>query len=316
MSILYSTENITGKQRFEYWTEVVCRHCLRASSRSVESGDFVASMRFHKSHSLSLSTLNAPAHSWTRGTQDLRCGPDEDFWLGLVEQGQGGFEQNGRQAVLPAGSMVLYDSAREFNFELDSRALHIVRIPRPLLARRLPQVGKFTAITLDASRPGMVPLREMLMQASADPLIHAHDDMSTRYFDMMLDLLVFSLELTDHNGPSSRHDGLYERVMQYIRHHLQDEGLSLETIAKAHYVSPRTVIRAFAARQKTPMAVVWQERLLASRHALLDKRTHSVSQVAMDLGFKDFSHFSRAFRRAFGYAPSTLLKAETLPVAS
>lgn len=308
MSITYSTESITDRQRFEYWTEVVCRHCLRASNRPVTGGDFMASMQFRETRSLSLSTLSAPAHRWQRTAQDLRRGPDEDFWLGLVQQGQARLEQDGRQAVLPAGSMVLYASEREFDFEIDSRALHLVRIPRQLLVRRLPRVDKFTAVALDAGRPGMAPLREMLLQASADPLIHAHDDVAVRYFDMMLDLLVFSLDVADHEGAGSRQDGLYDKVMQYIRDHLQDEGLSLEMIAKAHYVSPRTVIRAFAARQKTPMAVVWQERLLASRHALLEKRIHSVSQVAMEFGFKDFSHFSRAFRRAFGHSPSTLLK--------
>lgn len=310
MSIVYSTENIPDRQRFEYWTEVVCRHCLQASNRPITEKGFVASMQFRSIKSLSLSTLNAPAHHWKRGAQDLRSGPNDDLWLGLVQQGQAWFEQSGRQAVLPAGSMVLYDSAKEFNFEIDSQALHILRIPRQLLIRRFPNVEKFTAITLDANQPGMVPLREMLLQASSNDMILTHDDVAIRYFDMMLDMLVFSLEVADNTNVGDRYDNLYEKIMRYIRAHLQDDDLSLEMIAKAHYVSPRTVIRAFSTRQKTPMSMVWQERLLACRHALQDKRARSVSQVAIEFGFKDLSHFSRAFRQAFGYAPSALLKQE------
>lgn len=208
--------------------------------------------------------------------------------------------------------MVLYDSAKEFNFEIDSRALHILRIPRQLLVRRIPNIEKFTAITLDANWPGMMPLREMLLQASSNSMLLTQDDVAIKYFDMMLDMLVFSLEVADNDNTGDRYDKLYEKIMRYIRTHLQDEDLSLEMIAKAHYVSPRTVIRAFSAREKTPMAMVWQERLLACRHALQDKRARSVSQVAMEFGFKDLSHFSRAFRQAFGYAPSSLLKQETV----
>ncbi|OSM96523.1 MULTISPECIES: helix-turn-helix domain-containing protein [Lonsdalea] len=310
MSIVYSTENMADKQRFEYWTEVVCRHCLKATNRPLSESGFVASMQFRAIKSLSLATLNAPAHHWKRGAQDLRSGPNDDLWLGLVQQGQAWFEQSGRQAVLPAGSMVLYDSAKEFTFNIDSQALHILRIPRQLLMRRIPNVEKFTAISLDASRPGMTPLREMLLQASSNSLLMTHDDMAIRYFDMMLDMLVFSLQVADNENAGDRYDNLYEKIVQYIRDHLQDDALSLDMIAKAHYVSPRTVVRAFSARQKTPMALVWQERLLACRHALQDKRARSVSQVAMEYGFKDLSHFSRAFRQAFGYAPSSLLKQE------
>ena len=37
-------------------------------------------------------------------------------------------------------------------------------------------------------------------------------------------------------------------------------------------------------------------------------QVRSVSQAALDYGFSDFSHFSQAFRKAFGVAPNTLLR--------
>ncbi|HFP9258394.1 TPA: helix-turn-helix domain-containing protein, partial [Klebsiella michiganensis] len=60
----------------------------------------------------------------------------------------------------------------------------------------------------------------------------------------------------------------------------------------------------------TPMAVIWQERLRASREALERGRVSSVSQAALDFGFSDFSHFSHAFRKAFGISPRSLLPKE------
>jgi AraC-like DNA-binding protein len=53
--------------------------------------------------------------------------------------------------------------------------------------------------------------------------------------------------------------------------------------------------------------VIWQERLQASREAIERGRVSSVSQAALDFGFSDFSHFSHAFRKAFGISPRSLL---------
>ncbi|HBM3200928.1 TPA: helix-turn-helix transcriptional regulator, partial [Klebsiella michiganensis] len=103
---------------------------------------------------------------------------------------------------------------------------------------------------------------------------------------------------------------LYARMMIYIRRQLVDPDLNIESLARAHHVSIRTVTRAFARHKKTPMAVIWQERLRASREALERGRVSSVSQAALDFGFSDFSHFSHAFRKAFGISPRSLLPKE------
>lgn len=90
----------------------------------------------------------------------------------------------------------------------------------------------------------------------------------------------------------------------------EDMLISYETseIARAHRVSTRSVTRAFARFQLSPMKVVWQERLIASRIALEQRRVRSVSEVAMEFGFADFSHFSKAFRREFGITPRMVFK--------
>lgn len=117
---------------------------------------------------------------------------------------------------------------------------------------------------------------------------------------------MLSLELQDLDNVSAERD-LYARMMIYIRRQLVDPDLSIESLARAHHVSIRTVTRAFARHKKTPMAVIWQERLRASREALERGRVSSVSQAALDFGFSDFSHFSHAFRKAFGISPRSLL---------
>ena len=181
----------------------------------------------------------------------------------------------------------------------------------PATSRELFGVGRisfadYTAMVLDERRPGVVPLREMLRQAASTPASLQDENISNRYSSALLDLLVISLELQDLKTTHAELD-LYGRIMKYIQLHLTEPDLSIEVIAQAHNVSTRTVTRAFARYQKTPVAEIWKERLNASREAIERGQVRSVSQAALDFGFSDFSHFSHAFRKAFGVAPNTLL---------
>lgn len=92
-----------------------------------------------------------------------------------------------------------------------------------------------------------------------------------------------------------------------MRKNYYDHELSVAKIAKIHHVSPRTVSRVFATHGITPMSLVWQERLLASYKVLISGNAKNVTQVAIEHGFKNLSHFSFAFRKKFGLSPAVLL---------
>lgn len=147
----------------------------------------------------------------------------------------------------------------------------------------------------------------MLRQAAGMPSGFHNTGITSRYSSTLLDLLVVSVELQDLKQTHDELD-LYGRIMNYIHQCLTEVDLSLERIAQAHHVSTRTVMRAFARHQKAPVAEIWKARLLASRDAIERGQARSISQAALDFGFSDFSHFSRAFRKAFGIAPHTLLR--------
>lgn len=308
-SIQYSTTTVVNPvRRFEYWKEVVCRHCIPAASKPLVDSEFDGQLEVREMGPLDICSLSAPLHHWERTPQHLRTGPDDDLWLGFMQHGYGQIEQGGRQAVLAADSLVLYDASQTFRFSLGGRDNHLVRIPRHLLSPRLPGIENLTAIMLDDRRPGVVPLREMLRQAAATTQPGLQDpSISGRFSQTLLDLLVLSVELQDLAKASSERD-LYAQMMNYIQRHFTESELNIECIAQAHHVSTRTVTRAFARHQKSPMSVIWQLRLQASREAMERGSVRSVSQAALEYGFSDFSHFSHAFRKAFGVAPHTLIR--------
>ncbi|WGV20698.1 helix-turn-helix domain-containing protein [Pseudomonas putida] len=303
----YSTLAVSPARRFDYWREVVCRHCLSADSKPSSQSDFEGALQVNGIGPLDITTLSSPLHHWVRAEQHLRSDPADDIWLGFTLDGHGEIEQHTRKASLSAGSLFLYDATQPFRFSLGGTENHLIRIPRPLLAQRLPRIGDSTALVLDEARPGVIPLRQMIVQAASSEALLQDEGISRRFSHTIIDLLVLSLELQDLKITHQELD-LYERIMNYIQQHLTEPELSIETIALAHHVSTRTVTRAFARHQKSPVAEIWKERLTASRVAIECGHVRSVSQAALEFGFSDFSHFSHAFRKAFGVAPRTLLR--------
>ncbi|MCY9876928.1 helix-turn-helix domain-containing protein [Vibrio natriegens] len=306
-SFEYSTKAVAESQSFNYWNEVVLKHCLLADSNLLDDSPFNGKLQFSKFGLLDICTFDSSDHIWFRNANHVRQSPHDDMWLGFFQKGHGQIEQEGRKADIHRGDLVLYDSAKAFKFSFGGNSNHLVRIPRSLLNKTLPNVGRLTAQVINPNRPGVVPLREMLLQAT-EGLGGVNDSgLEDRFSQSIVDLLTLSLEIPDIKQTGVESD-LYCRAMNYIQAHLSDPDLNLEKLAKIHHVSVRTMIRAFNRHQKTPVSTIWQERLKASRNAIERGNGKTVSEIAFEYGFNDFSHFSRAFRKAFSISPSELLK--------
>ena len=305
--IQYSTQGIKATERFEYWNDVVLRHCIPAKSRPEDERNFNGELNVRHIGLIDICTVSSSMHFWERTEKHLRTGPDDDLWLGFMEDGSGELIQGGRHTKYKKNSLMLYDAAQTFQFNLAGHKNHLIRIPRYLLANRVPNIQHLTAQILDENRPGIIPLREMLRQSVDYSFDFSNIDFAERFTKSALELLILSLEVQDLAKVNIERD-LYAKAMNFILRHLCDPELNLEKVAQAHCVSVRTLSRAFARHQKTVMSVIWSERLNASREALNSGRLTSVSEAALDYGFTDFSHFSHAFKKAFGISPREAFK--------
>lgn len=309
MSLAYLTSDVDTSLRFDYWHDAVCRHCIPAASRMMTSEPFDGRLDVRDVGTVSVNRMSAPLHYWSRDAHHLRRYPLDDLWLAFVQEGEGAFLQGDRQGRLRSGDMLLYDAGKPFECTMAARSVYLARMPRRSLLRRFASAEDFTARVIASDRPGAAPLRAMLLETTNPAFPPPESDVAERFGGALIDLLAVTLAFQqDEAAGASAERGLHARMKAYIDRHLDDPSLSLDTLAQAHHVSARTVTRAFARQGETAMGAVWRARLEASHAALAGGRARSVTDVAFQHGFSDLSHFSRAFRRAYGCAPNTLLR--------
>lgn len=97
-------------------------------------------------------------------------------------------------------------------------------------------------------------------------------------------------------------DDFLERVHECLKATLADGAPSLEAVARALKMSPRTLQRRLAERERNFFTLLDELRQEQAR-ALLLKPNLSISQVAFALGYSDLRGFERAFARWTGRAP-------------
>lgn len=96
----------------------------------------------------------------------------------------------------------------------------------------------------------------------------------------------------------------FETVLAYIEDNLEGD-LSVETLSAVAHFSAFHFHRQFSAYVGVPVArYVQLMRLRRAAHRLVGQPEHSVLDAALAAGFESPEAFSRAFRRAFGHAPS------------
>ncbi|WP_080409792.1 AraC family transcriptional regulator [Burkholderia ubonensis] len=252
---------------------------------------------------------STPAHC-TRSAHLARVAPNEDLFLKLITFGQATLHQNHQTQTVCAGDLAIYDGSKPFNWDITDRTkAKILRIPRHLLENRASGLEQMIAQHSPTNWALSSLVGEIFSCASH---LYKISDFAklNRATHGIIEIISAALEINlprERVAAASQID-MRSRVKKYICDNLDNPQLSVELLAKHFSVSPRTLHRMFAVDKKTLMRWVCEQRLILAHTLLCDGRASSVSQAAMESGFNDFSHFSRAFKRYHNVNPSALIK--------
>jgi AraC-like DNA-binding protein len=262
------------------------------------------------------------------GTEvEIDPGERGDFYLiQLPLQGRARVHCDGQEAwVDPDMLSVLHPHAHTRMLWSGDCSMIMLQVPSAVLRRQLPvrqQNTESPQFSFTQSRHD--PAVAAWWQAVADMTrnLHSHGAQWLRHpaaYAAMEGFLLTGLDLLrperDRTPETSlsAHGGRHlQRALDYIQAHAH-ESLTLDRIAAAACVSPRTLEVAFRRRyDQSPLAYARGIRLDRVRAALqaaaADGRQTSVTDIALQHGFVHMGRFSAYYRRCFGCAPSETLR--------
>jgi AraC-like DNA-binding protein len=122
--------------------------------------------------------------------------------------------------------------------------------------------------------------------------------------------LIVSAAEDHRDARSALADALLPRILAYVRQHLTDRDLRPGSIARAHNISLRYLYKLCNSADVRLVEWIISERLEGAREDLLqsNRSQQSIASIAHKWGFKDSSHFSSRFRRAYGITPRDLIQ--------
>jgi transcriptional regulator GlxA family with amidase domain len=228
-------------------------------------------------------------------------------------EGEGQLEQHRRLSRQKPGDIVVYDAAQPFLYDLLERhRLVLLKIPRRAMLARVPEAETCTSQLISGETALGSLAATIIRDAASLNIDDAHA--AARIGTSILDIIAAAIDVElVRNVPALNHQAtVFNRAQEYIRSHLDDPDITVDSIADGICISTSTLARLFAGAGTTVMRWLWEERLTVGHRALVEGRAQRVTEVALMCGFTSFSHFSRRFRARFGHSPSALIRENSI----
>jgi len=308
MSVVLTTAAVPDQNKVAYWNDAVSRTLVPMTVAPRGEGPFDGRIATDRIAFLRVATLEADGNRVSRTPALIARSSEALVAVGVQVSGTATVVQDGRQAQMDAGDLVVYDTTRPYSFDYPQRfAMHVFQLPRRMLGVSESDIRQVTGNAIGTGDGFGAVLRPFLANLAASaggyrPAVA--DRLAGNVVDLFATLIAERAQQSGSEADTAR-GHLLMRVREYIDRNLGDPDLSPENIARAHRISVRYLHRLFEGEGTTVGRLVQQRRLeQCSRELARRGRTvPTVSAVAQRWGFVSPAHFSRAFRAVYGVSP-------------
>ncbi|MFI5713439.1 helix-turn-helix domain-containing protein [Kribbella sp. NPDC051620] len=229
--------------------------------------------------------------------------------LGLQVSGSSLVVQDGREAVVRPGDIVVYSSTSPYTLaDSEGYRQHQFRMPLERLALPRDVVRQVTATRLSPGHPVASLAAGYFRQLAGRPEAFAGaaaDAVSRSSMELIRAVISTHLDVTSAATKAASEATLQLRILEYVRAHLGDPSLNAARIAAEHHISRRQLYNVLAEGGISLGDWIRSHRLKACRDELgsgLSQRV-AIASVAQRWGFRDPSSFGRLFRAEYGLSP-------------
>lgn len=303
-----AARHLSSVESFDGWEDKVCKTFVPLHAHRATERDFIGNVQACELGAVVLSRVDATAAIVERTPRLIRHADPEYYKLGVQVSGTCVVEQDGRQALLGAGDIAIYDTSRPYRLAFDdSFSMLVAMFPRNLVRLSMDQMAPLTAVRLAGDR-GIGSLISPLMHGLARDIDTTGTEIAAHLGDAILDLVTaaFSEQLGQANADSrGAHRILSMKIRRFIDENLGDPGLSPTKIAAAHFISVRHLQKLFEEEGGSVSTWMRSRRLERCRRDLADPglQHHTIASIGARWGLLDPAHFSRLFKAAYASTP-------------
>ena len=294
--------------KVSYWNDLVAEVFSPMETHAVRPDEFEAEVRYTDLGRMGLANAVSRPAQVHRLAKHIARSRQQHYFLHTQIEGKLLVEQDGKEALLSQGDLVLTDSAQPYSLSYAEPCSTLVLIiPPDEIKRRLPSVDDVLGVKL-SGRQGLshttsVMLRSVWEQAQ-DGL---PPDIGDRIGASLLDVFATSWIDTAGVKVAELATSLSRRIRikRYIEANLRDPELTARSVAAAFGISPRYLHIIFSNETETVSNYVLRRRLEECGKQLADKlwRRRTITEVAFGWGFNNATHFARVFKDHYGLAP-------------
>jgi AraC-like DNA-binding protein len=305
-----STSGLAPKRQIQCWTDALTDLCGHFDVDPLEASSFEGRVNYTTVSKLKLCQIEASQHRIAHTASRARLSEHPYVKILFQTHGISYFEQNGRHIVVMPGDCLAYDVSCPHTIVSPAMTRHeVVIVPKELLLERGFRFAKMSACKLSA-RTGTGRIAHDFVHAVFDEATKLSPNNAAGVADSLIDLLLLPLREADTMFDRVGPEAMYVRAQGFIREHLRDPELSIDQISAALGCTKRYLHMLFSDRGMTVSDYIWQTRLQNCRHELETQAGKTITDVAFSWGFSSSSHFSRVFRKYFGFVPSAIHKAQ------
>jgi len=283
---------------FAHWREVVCQAFTKLSPERLNRDRFAGEIRLSDVGALgTLSEITAGPQTVERRRRDVAQRPCDAVFVNIQIAGGSIVRQRSIESHLTPGAFVMLDARQPFEMRFDRHFRQLcLHLPMALLDRHgfdpAPAIAR--AVKRDC-------VHGAAFMDSVGAVLDGVETEGDR------DHLVELLRLCHAGGRSDMlADRHLKHIMRFIAHHCDDPDLTPTAVAVRHRISVRYLHKLFARSGVSFGRFLLGCRLRRARLAVLLHPHRPVIDIALDSGFRDASHFTRCFRRAFGMTPTAM----------
>jgi len=312
MTQRFTTSSVPPGERLAYWTDMICDVYVQLDCDAAERTGFRGSIRSHLLAQLDLSVVDSVAQRVLRTPRQISRAAEDFFLVSIQTRGRGIVSQDGRDALLQPGDFALYDTTSPYRREFPEGTTLVMLVPQQLLNLPPRAFAQIAALRIPGDR-GIGAIASPLLGGVAANLPALLGPGGRAIMQSVVDVIGACVaELLGITAPTRSHTHLelLMQVREYIMGRLGETDLTPQRIAEEHFISVRTLHSLFKEQGTTVATWIRERRLEMARRDLIDPLcTDPIRLIGERWGFVDATHFSNAFRLAYGASPRSYRQA-------